>query len=143
MRAMSFFVWNKNNTKDLIFTRYVTKPCKQFLPQLAFKSPICRCRQEDRQRFSSVTILVKHWKKWLRLTSILWLKKQNKTKQNKNKNKRTNDQIDSGLLWSEVVSTTIFVLTVNSTLDLFLYRWKIKDRRKAVKQTIRLAVCLD
>ena len=71
--------------------------------------------------------------------------KQNKTKQNKTKtkNKRTNNQIDSGLLWSELESTTIFVLTVNSTLDLFLYRWKIKDRRKAVKQTIRLAVCLD
>ena len=104
MRAMSFFVWNKNNTKELIFTRYVTKPCKQFLPQLAFKSPICRCRQEDRQRFSSVTILVKHWKKWLRLTSILWLKKQNKTKQNKNKkqaNKWPNRQ------WFIVVWTRI------------------------------------
>ena len=60
---------------------------------------------------------------------------QNKTKQNKTKtkDKRTNEQIDSGSLWSELLSTTIFVLTVNSTLDQFLYRWKTKDIRKAVK----------
>ena len=82
--------------------------------------------------------LGKALKESFHLTSILWLKKktkQNKTKQNKTKtkDKRTNEQIDSGLLWSELLSTTIFVLTVNSTLDQFLYRWKTKDIRKAVK----------
>ena len=75
--------------------------------------------------------LGKALKESFHLTSILWLKKrQNKTK---TKDKRTNEQIDSDLLWSEILSTTIFVLTVNSTLDQFLYRWRTKDIRKAVK----------
>ena len=85
--------------------------------------------------------LGKALKESFHLTSILWLKKrqnktkQDKTKQNKTKTKdeRTNEQIDSGLLWSELLSTTISFLTVNSTLDQFLYRWKTKDIRKAVK----------
>ena len=75
--------------------------------------------------------LGKALKESFHLTSILWLKKrQNKTK---TKDKRTNEQIDSALLWSELLSTTIFFLTVNSTLDQFLYCWKTKDIRKAVK----------
>ena len=56
--------------------------------------------------------LGKALKESFHLTSILWLKKKDKTKQNKTKtkDKRTNEQIDSGLLWSELLSTTIFVL---------------------------------
>ena len=31
---------------------------------------------------------------------------------------------------------------LNSTLNPFLYHWKIKDMRQAVKQTIRQTICL-
>ena len=77
--------------------------------------------------------LGKALKESFHLTSILWLKKKTKQNKTKTKDKRTNEQIDSGLLWSELLSTTILFLTVNSTLDQFLYRWKTKDIRKAVK----------
>ena len=36
---------------------------------------------------------------------------------------------------------TITLLYLNSTLNLFLYCWKIRDVRQAVKETIREAVC--
>ena len=85
--------------------------------------------------------LGKALKESFHLTSILWLKKrqnktkQNKTKQNKTKTKdeRTNEQVDSGLLWSELLSTTIFFLTVNSTLDQFLLPLEDQRYKKSSK----------
>ena len=80
--------------------------------------------------------LGKALKESFHLTSILWLKKrQNKTKQNKTKTKdeRTNEQVDSGLLWSERLSTTIFFLTVNSTLDQFLLPLEDQRYKKSSK----------
>ena len=75
--------------------------------------------------------LGKALKESFHLTSILWLKKrQNKTK---TKDERTNEQVDSGLLWSELLSTTIFFLTVNSTLDQFLLPLEDQRYKKSSK----------
>ena len=43
-----------------------------------------------------------------------------------------------------VIDAITTILTYfNSTLNPFLYCWKIKEVRQAVKQTIRRALCLD
>ena len=40
-----------------------------------------------------------------------------------------------------VLAMAVILVYVNSTLNLFLYRWKISEVRRAMKQTIRQALC--